>query len=67
MSEADDIFEGLGYEKWIDSRGITHFIHKKKDKDFTFMEGNCYSIKRATKEEQIAINKKCQELGWLDE
>lgn len=62
---ADEMFEKLGYEKWIDSRGITHFIHKKKDKDFTFMEGNCYSIKRPTKNEQIAINKKCEELGWI--
>ena len=64
---ADEMFEKLGYEKWIDSRGITHFIHKKKDKDFTFMKGNCYSIKRPTKEEQIAINKKVKELGGLDE
>ena len=64
---ADEMFEELGYKKWIDSRGITHFIHKKKDKDFTFMERNCYSIKRPTKEEQIAINKKVKEVGWLDE
>lgn len=64
---ADEMFEELGYEKWIDSRGITHFIHKKKDKDFTFMNRNCYSIKRPTKKEQIAINKKVEELGWLDD
>lgn len=62
MSEADKMFEELGYEKWIDSRNITHFIHKKKKKDFTFMNGNCYSIKRPTKKEQIAINKKVEEL-----
>lgn len=49
MSEADRLFEELEYEKWIDSRNITHFIHKKKEKDFTFMNGNCYSIKRPTK------------------
>ena len=65
MSEADKMFEELGYEKWIDSRNITHFIHKKKEKDFTFMNGNCYSIKRPTKKEQIAINKKVEELGWI--
>lgn len=62
---ADEMFEELGYKKWIDGRNIIHFIHKKKEKDFTFMKGNCYSIKRPTKEEQIAINKKCEELGWI--
>lgn len=62
MSEADKLFEELGYEKWIDSRGIIHFIHNKKDKDFTFMDNNCYSIKRPTKDEQKAIDLKCKEL-----
>ena len=62
MSEADKMFEELGYEKWIDSRNIIHFIHKKKEKDFTFMNGNCYSIKRPTQKEQVAINKKVEEL-----
>lgn len=62
MSEADRLFEELGYEKWIDSRNIIHFIHKKKEKDFTFMNGNCYSIKRPTQKEQVAINKKVEEL-----
>ena len=59
---ADEMFEELGYEKWIDSRNVTHFIHKKKEKDFTFMDGTCYSIKRPTQKEQIAINMKCKEL-----
>lgn len=65
MKTADEMFEKLGYEKWIDNRNIIHFIHKKKDKDFTFMNGNCYSVKRPTKLEQQAINKKVEELGWI--
>ena len=33
MSEADKMFEELGYEKWIDSRNVTNFILKKKGKE----------------------------------
>ena len=64
MSKADKMFEELGYEKWIDSDGRIHYIHTKKEKDFTFMNNNCYSIKRPTKAEQEAINQKCKELGY---
>lgn len=64
MSKADEMFEKLGYEKWIDNANRIHYIHKKKEKDFTFMDNNCYSIKRPTKAEQEAINEKVKELGW---
>ena len=67
MSEADEIWENLGYKKEerIDGgENKIYYYHKKKDKMFTFMSGGCYSIKRPTKEEQVAINKKCEELGW---
>ena len=44
MKTADEMFKELGYEKWIDNRNIIHFIHKKKDKDFTFMNCNSYIL-----------------------
>ncbi len=64
MSKADEMFEELGYEIIDLHDGRIHYSHKKKDKEFTFMCNNCYSVKRPTKQEQIAINLKCQELGY---
>lgn len=64
MSKADKMFEEIGYKKWVDKDGHIHYIHNKKDKEFTFMLNDCYSTKRPTKEEQKAINKKVEELRW---
>ena len=64
---ADEMFEELGYERTErNDKGEykIDYYNKKKDKEFTFMYKNCYSIKRPTKDEQSAINKKIEELGW---
>ena len=72
MSEADKMFEALGYtvEEALkniyiyidDCEYIEHdFVIHKDSKSVSF-----YKI-RISKEELKAINQKCKELGWLDE
>lgn len=67
MSKADEMFDELGYKKTEridDGEYKIDYYNKKKDKEFNFMHKNCYSVKRPTKQEQIAIDLKCQELGY---
>ena len=77
MSEADKMFEKLGYKKkkldLIFSRFWEEWENEDLAKTFSFnyqyeildiTDKNEYGI---TMQELQAINKKCQELGWLDE
>jgi hypothetical protein len=79
MSESDEMFKELGYTKnKITNEFITYSrkelrykIHKEWELCISF---NCYDKYLITKNIQYyslqllqAINKKCQELGWLDE
>lgn len=75
---ADEMFEELGYEKNVNT--LTNFIYqnKKNNKEIRFYkiykcveisliefeeyEGNSIFF---TMQELQAINKKCQELGWI--
>lgn len=70
MSEADKMFEELGYIKYESKYNIyytaqfgTEIAFNKKDKDVTKYWGmeNQYIDMQELK----AINKKCEELGWI--
>lgn len=79
MSEADKMFEELGYKKVIDNEKQLQYEYEDKDFptedieisfDKTFLSikisyrnGNCYDI---TMQELQAIYKKCEELGWIE-
>ena len=76
-SEADKLFEELGYKKSIDNRYSICFekesyliqFGKREstiDKAFYNAELNIYMAKAITMQELKAINQKCKELGWLD-
>ena len=72
MSEADKMFEDLGFVKMEDNEKVLTFMDNagfdiqfwKKAKEFcklvNFNEYAFISI-----EELKAINKKCEELGWM--
>lgn len=66
---ADEMFEELGYEK-EDEKGNILYRHKRTPfKTFTFLtdkkEVKLNSINFLTLKRLQAINKKCQELGWV--
>ena len=74
MSEADKLFEQLGYEKEIYPANHFYFAKYKKDADNIIVfekdkefyktgeyDADCDSI---TMQELEAINMKCKELGW---
>ena len=75
MSEADRLFEELGYYKDFDEK--THEYRKKCDGDlfeidFLLKEKeiskNYYrDMGYITMQELKAINLKCKELGWIEE
>lgn len=74
---ADEMFEDLGYKKkkldFIFSRFWEEWVNKELQKTFSF--NTEYKIVDITDEnehgltmqELQAINKKCKELGWLNE
>lgn len=77
MSEADKMFEELGYEKkklnFVFSRFWEELTNEDLQKNFSFnteykiidiTDENKFGI---TMQELKAINKKCQELGWIEE
>ena len=71
LSEADEMFERLGYEKKDERNFITYInrsIYSKiifyKDKKTFYCEDNFGDSEAVTMAELKAINKKCQELGW---
>ena len=76
MSEADKMFEELGYKKFTGEHGyVTYLLKYDKDNDNiiyfyddkTFHKGGEYSefCDYITMQELKAINKKCEELGWI--
>ena len=86
MSEADKLFEELGYEKIedkynIDFNKIYQFTNGDKIREqikfckldkYIHIENYNFNIgitfgKFLNMQELQAINKKCKELGWLDE
>ena len=80
MSEADKLFEELGYIKDKRLDGDLFYYQKNGANEkwgFRFNTGSkevypvCYSKENEaiyiTMQELQAINKKCKELGWLDE
>ena len=75
MTEADKMFEELGYEeKNFDTR-ITNFIKDFKketqsnihfwNEEKTISKNGDIDGVRITMQELKAINKKCEELGWI--
>lgn len=77
MSEADRMFEELGYEKIIENN--IEILYKKErrlwDKEISFdlvekhmrAEMSVGYSEPITMQELQAINKKCKELGWIEE
>ena len=68
---ADEMFEELGYKKSICEDGNSEeFINKEENRNIDFYyEFKEIGIKQysVTMQELKAINKKCEELGWLDD
>ena len=74
MSEADKLFEDLGYQKEEYNPDIIYFTHKlidtiyfafnKNTKKFCFIEND--EAGDIAMEELKAINLKCKELGWIE-
>lgn len=73
MSEADKMFEELGYKKIENDKGIKYeYDHEIMGErflyDITFWKPSemmfLHVINGLNKDELKAINKKCQELGW---
>lgn len=73
MTEADNIFEKLGYTKHEDERSV-YYKYKKfgnmidfnlRSKEIHFHSDGIDTIGSITLQELKAINKKCEELGWL--
>lgn len=72
MSEADKMFKELGYEKIENKIQITYvkpyeniqFLLNVKKIEYNFLKGSTFLTQ--TMEELKAINKKIEELGWLE-
>lgn len=71
MSEADRLFEEIGYEKVDDCAGLVYFLGEKYIRFSEYNKGvncgNCESIYETeylTPTELRIISKKCEELGW---
>lgn len=69
---ADEMFEELDFVKTIDSEEFIEYENKNNPfKTITFIKDckriNMDRIKYLGKRRLQAINKKCRELGWLDE
>lgn len=72
MSEADKIFEELGY-KIVNNNLI--LVYRKQQEDSTkdyisfYLEAKTLEVQKfwcgITMQELQAINKKCEELGWI--
>lgn len=74
---ADEMFEELGYENmgisyagdlYFDNKTTDYLIYFYPDTQ-SFAKDNCSKLEifDITMPELQAINKKCKELGWLDE
>lgn len=69
MSEADELFDELGYKLEFEDKISFIFENREKGRYITFMKDNKTLMLpcELTMQELQAINKKCKELGWLDE
>ena len=73
MSEADRLLDELGYNKYEFDTYIDYLSRKTSKgitlrKDMQVIDSHCgIGSEYITMQELKAINKKCQELGWLDE
>lgn len=70
MSEADKMFEELGYEKTYDDNTVITYEAIKNNvqiilNDKSFLKEDWGTASDISMEELKAINKKCNELGWL--
>lgn len=75
MSEADKLFEELGYQKEEYNPDVIYFTNKfidtiyyafnKNTKKFCFIENN--DAGDISMEELKVVNLKCKELGWIEE
>lgn len=73
MSEADELFKDLGYKKEDYSPNVIYYTNifnddiyytfNKNTKKFHFIENG--EVGDISMEELKAINKKCEELGWI--
>lgn len=73
MSEADRLFEELGYEKY-EYLKHTDYWQEKTEKIISFRNDKSVAVfntydgfKAITMQELKAINLKCKELGWIEE
>lgn len=78
MSEADKLFEELGYEKQIEvnhcgisykkrlENGKIRYIEFIETESFVIARDNYYEYIYLHMEELKAINTKCKELGWIE-
>lgn len=74
MSEADEMFEKLGYEKYKSSKYVGYYQYDEnsnticilfiKNKKAVALRYDGSTAPAITMEELQAINKKCKELGW---
>lgn len=82
MSEADKLFEELGYEKIVEHKykqpddDVTELILYRDYgtlleiefwNDKTISKFSGYDVSYITMQELKAINLKCKELGWIEE
>lgn len=67
MSEADKIFEELGYIKETDDEDFIGYFYNGEKVIGFIKETKEIIASRASMQELQAINAKCKELGWLDE
>lgn len=74
MSKADTMFEELGYKKvrdgldcWCNYENKFHKISFEKNVKSIFFEDKTDGIVLIKSDVLQAINKKCEELGWLGE
>ena len=63
---ADEMFEELGYIKETDDEDFIGYVYGKIAIGF-IKETKEIVVVRANMQELKAINKKCEELNWLDE
>lgn len=68
---ADEMFKKLGYER-EDYEGVISYINDEGDEICFYLFDETFSIKdfcnryqHITMQERRAIDKKCEELGWI--
>lgn len=68
MIKADEMFDKLGYKLEFEDEISFTLANREKAKMITFMKKDkTLMLPIVSMQELQAINKKCEELGWLDE